>query len=175
MNSLTKPQVFRLLTAAKEHSVRAHLMLGVTYRFGLRASEVIRIKREDIRDARLTVNRLKGSNKTTQDIPSSANSLLDLSGLADYAAQFAFGVSIFGGSRQQFWSLMQELGKKAGIPADLAHPHILKHSIAMHTIESAGIHRVRTHLGHKSIASTGAYLVETDDVASAAIAKALEA
>lgn len=174
MNALTKPQVLELLKVAKAHSERSWLMILVAYRQGLRASEVVAIKREDIRDGRLTVARLKGSNRTTQDIPGSENPLLDLRRLSDFASLHQFGYPIFGGSRQQFWHLLQRLGKMAGIPADLAHPHILKHSVAMHTIESAGIHRVRTHLGHKSIASTGEYLKETDDVASSAIAKALE-
>lgn len=174
MNTFTKPQVLAILRAALADSERAWLMCAVAYRFGLRASEVVAIKREDIRDGRLTVSRLKGSNRTTQDIPASAEPLLDLTRLSDYASLFPFGTPIFGGSRQQFWSLMQRVGKSAGVPADLCHPHSWKHAIAMHTIESAGIHRVRTHLGHKSIASTGEYLKETDDVASSAIAKALE-
>jgi integrase len=43
----------------------------------------------------------------------------------------------------------------------------------MQTIPTAGIENVRAYLGHKSISSTGAYLKVDDDVASRAIAGAM--
>jgi site-specific recombinase XerD len=69
--------------------------------------------------------------------------------------------------------IMRRHCKTAGIAEHKAHPHILKHSIAMQTIQSAGIENVRAYLGHKSISSTGAYLKVDDDAASHAIAAAL--
>jgi site-specific recombinase XerD len=68
---------------------------------------------------------------------------------------------------------MQQHGKAARIPKHLRHPHVLKHSIAMQTIHSAGIENVRQHLGHKVISSTGEYLKVSDKQASIAIARAL--
>jgi site-specific recombinase XerD len=69
---------------------------------------------------------------------------------------------------------MRQHCNAAGIPAHLAHLHILKHSIAMQTIHSAGIENVRQHLGHKSIASTGAYLKVSDEAASKAVMDAIK-
>jgi integrase len=43
----------------------------------------------------------------------------------------------------------------------------------MHTIKTAGIENVRQYLGHRSMASTGAYLRVDDDAASKAIAAAM--
>jgi site-specific recombinase XerD len=57
--------------------------------------------------------------------------------------------------------------------AHKAHPHVLKHSIAMQTIEHAGIENVRQYLGHKSISSTGSYLKVTDAEAAASVQRAL--
>jgi site-specific recombinase XerD len=62
-------------------------------------------------------------------------------------------------SRKQFWRLMQRYGKRAGLPPKLCHPHILKHSICSQSIHTAGIENVRRHAGHKSLASTGFYLI----------------
>ena len=62
----------------------------------------------------------------------------------------------------------------AKIPARKRHPHILKHTIALQTIHSAGIENVRQYLGHKSMSSTGAYLKVTDSEASTAISHALK-
>ena len=69
---------------------------------------------------------------------------------------------------------MQRYAAEAGIPARKRHPHVLKHTIAMQTIHSAGIENVRQYLGHKSISSTGSYLKRTDAEAAIAIGDALK-
>jgi site-specific recombinase XerD len=76
---------------------------------------------------------------------------------------------IFPMTRIHFWRLVKKYSAEAGIPKHLGHPHILKHSIAMQSIKNAGIENVRRYLGHKSLASTGAYLVVDDQEASAAV------
>lgn len=48
--------------------------------------------------------------------------------------------------------------KLPGLPKAKAHPHAFKHPCALQLIDSAGIHRTQAWLGHKSMASTGAYL-----------------
>ena len=146
-------------------------MILVTFCHGLRASEVTALQRDDIRDGHITVARLKGSLRTTQALVRDPDPLLDeRDDLFDYVhgKQRLFPIS-----RVQFWRLMQRYAKEAGLPAHKRHPHVLKHSIAMQTIHSAGIENVRQHLGHKSMSSTGEYLKVTDQQASAAIADAL--
>ena len=66
--------------------------------------------------------------------------------------------------------MMQRAGTRAGIPIHKLHPHALKHSCAMESIDKIGIQRVRQYLGHKSIQSTGEYLKESDESASRAFA-----
>lgn len=76
--------------------------------------------------------------------------------------------------RKQVWRLIQKYGKQAGIAEHKLHPHALKHSIAMQTIQSAGIENVRVHLGHKSISSTGEYLKVSEADAGRAVRDALK-
>ena len=83
------------------------------------------------------------------------------------------GDRLFPMSRFGVYKLIKRAGKRAGIPEHKLFPHALKHSIAMQTIHSAGIENVRQWLGHKSIASTGAYLRVSDEEASRAIGSAL--
>ena len=94
--------------------------------------------------------------------------------LIAFAARANFGQPVVNLPGERFWQIMREHSKSAGIPAHLAHPHILKHSIVMQTIHSAGIENVRQHLEHKSISSTGAYLKISGEVAARAVMDALK-
>lgn len=149
-------------------------MILVAYSHGLRASEVVQLQTDAIRDGHISVRRLKGSLATTQPLITDADPLFN-----ERAGLFAFVDSLHGKqrlfriTRQHFWRLMQRYAKAAGIPERKRHPHVLKHTIAMQVIKPAGIENTRQYLGHKSMASTGAYLKVTDAEASAAIASAL--
>lgn len=150
-------------------------MILVAYWHGLRATEVVGFTKDAIQDGFLTIQRLKGSLRTVQPLVEHEESLLDeRKALTEYAQKSPLNQPVFNISRERFWQLMQKYSKAAGIPAHLAHPHILKHSIAMQSIHSAGIENVRQHLGHKSISSTGAYLKVSDADASKAVLGALK-
>jgi integrase/recombinase XerD len=175
MEALSKPELLALLAAARENSERDFLMILVAYSHGLRATEVVRMKRDAIEAGHITVSRLKGSLRTVQPLVENENPLLN-----ERAALFAFSASIpqkqrlFPVCRQHFWRLVQRYALAAGIPKRKRHPHILKHTIGMQAIHSAGIENVRQYLGHKSMASTGAYLKVSDAEASAAVGRALK-
>jgi type 1 fimbriae regulatory protein FimB len=170
MQHLTRNELLALLKAAKAESERDWLMILVAFHHGLRASEVTGIKRTAVRDGHITVQRLKGSLKTVQPLVSHDNPLLsEREALEQAVSGVPAKAKVFDLSRVQFWRLMQQHGKTAGIPAHKLHPHVLKHSRAMLAIQEAGIENVRQYLGHKSIASTGAYLRVNDEQASAAV------
>ncbi len=170
MFHLTKKQLSDLLTAARASSERDYLMILVGYLHGLRSSEVCELRSKDVQDGFLTVRRKKGSLKTTHALFEQ-----EREALTRLAAEKALtGERLFPITPRHFWYLMQQHGKTAGIPKHLAHCHILKHSIAMHTIAKAGIENVKTFLGHASIASTGFYLKTDDTTANAAICFALQ-
>jgi site-specific recombinase XerD len=82
---------------------------------------------------------------------------------------------LFKFSRFTFWRMVRKYVAASGIPAHLAHPHVLKHSIAMQLIDSAGIENTRQYLGHKNLSSTGAYLKVSDADAARAAGAALGA
>jgi len=151
-------------------------MTSTAYWHGLRATEVISLRARDIADGHITVVRLKGSLKTVQPLVSHADPLLsEAIPLADLANKLLANERLFPISRVQFWNLIQRYGEMAGIAKRKCHPHILKHSIAQHSIHAAGIENVRQYLGHKSLASTGAYLRRDDATASRAVMDALGA
>lgn len=175
MHALSMAELRALLGAAKAHRERDWLMILVAFHHGLRASEVIGFTADAVRDGHLTVQRLKGSMKTTQALVEHEDPLFDeRRALIDWARKSNPGEPVFPISRVQFWRCVQRYAKAAGIPAHKAHPHILKHTIAMQTIHGAGVENVRQHLGHKSLSSTGEYLKVNDEDASREVRKALK-
>lgn len=149
-------------------------MILVAFNHGLRASEITGFTAAAVRDGHLTVQRLKGSLKTTQPLIESDDPLLsEKDALQKFARRARLGRPVFNISRFQFWRIVKKHALSAGINAHLAHPHVLKHSVAKMSIRSAGIENVRQFLGHKSLASTGAYLRVSDDEAARAVRAAL--
>lgn len=149
-------------------------MILLAFCHGLRASEVVALKPDNFHDGQITVQRLKGSLKTTQPLHQDADPLFnEHKAVFDFTLKKPANQRLFKITRERFWQLLQEHGAAAGIPEHKRHPHVLKHSIAAQTIGSAGIENVRQHLGHKSMSSTGEYLKVTDEAASAAVRRAL--
>jgi len=178
VEALSKAELISLLGAARadrRHGERNWLMILVAYSHGLRATEVVRMQRDAIMDGHLTVARLKGSLRTVQPLVSDSEPLLDeRKGLSAFLDSVHGKQKLFPVTRQHFWRLVQRYARQAGIPERKRHPHVLKHTIGMQAIHSAGIENVRQYLGHKSMASTGAYLKVSDAEASAAVSAALK-
>ena len=174
MEHLTKNQLQAVLAEAKKASQRDWLMLVLGYVHGLRISEVCALTPGNFKSAgHLTVQRLKGSMRTTQPLIESENELLnEKAAIEAWIKAFSVRQRIFGIQRSMLSKLFEKYARLAGVPAHLRHFHVLKHSIAMHGIHT-GIENVRQYLGHKSISSTGIYLQVDDAQASEAVQSAL--
>lgn len=180
MDNLTREQIVEVLARAKASSERDWVLLLVSFWHGLRASEAVNLTPANFKGGRLVIQRLKGSEKTKQRLVENADPLLNERAAVEALlerhkklhAGNGDGQRLFEISRFAFYRLMQRYGRAAGLPSDLCHPHVLKHSIAKQTIHVAGIENVRAYLGHKSIASTGEYLKVSDEAACDAVASA---
>jgi integrase len=161
MKHLSKTQLKALIQATAD--VQAKLMVKVAYNHGLRCSEVVNLTGANIRDGFLSIQRLKGSNKTVQRFKSSSDPDFDeFTDLVALSKTLKAKDRLFPGwTRFDLGYQIRKACAKAGIPQHLAHPHALKHSTGMAMIQG-GIEFTRTYLGHKNIASTG-YYVNVDD------------
>lgn len=173
MQHLTQQQMTAVLDAAREEdsTLRLYCMILLGWRHGLRASEVCSLRAADIDLAGgyLTVQRLKGSLRTTQqlfpDEKIALTALLQGKAPGDYLFPGRFAGRHV--SRRTFYGQFQAVCQAVGLPVHLRHPHVLKHTAGM-TVIKAGIEYCRQYLGHKSVASTGAYLRVSDEAASRA-------
>ncbi len=172
MRYLTKDELTRLFTVARKDSPRNHAILLAGYWHGMRASEIVGkngLRGSDIKDGEITVKRLKGSLKTVHPLIAHADPLFDEKTILEALAKDNPGV-LFPIHRTTFWRFFQGYQEAAGIKQAQAHPHILKHSIAMHS-RKAGIEMVQTYIGHKNINNTRIYWTISDEEAATAVAQ----
>ena len=183
---LTPDELLAVLKAAKARSARDWAMVLLTYRHGLRASEVCNLKLTDVdlKASSISIRRLKGSLHTVQPLyQHRGQPLLDEVGAlrawrrerrAD-GSDFLF-TSQKGGrlDRTQFFRIFRACAEAAGLPSEKRHPHVLKHTLASHLVAAnVNLALVRQCLGHKTIGSTMQYVGVSDGQAAEAAQKAM--
>ena len=179
--ALEKEEVLRLLEAAKQHGPRAHAMVLLAIRHGLRASEVtgLRVEHINVKEGWIRVERLKGSLTTVQTLERHPGQpLLDevrvlsrwLRERRDDGSGVLF-VSSHGGqmNRSTFARLWRRLAEAAGLPPAKWHPHVAKYTTGTLLARSgSSAFLIRQRLGHQSISSSQVYCTVSDRDASAA-------
>jgi integrase len=157
---LTQDELKRLLKAIDSKRDKAILLLAYTY--GLRASEVGMLKRDDVDFERLKirVTRLKNSISSEYPLRTEVAKALKtyLRTRTDSSPILFMSKRKLPISQQMLDVLMKRYATLAKIPKDKRHFHCLKHSIATHMLEATGdIMFVKDWLGHKNIQNTLVY------------------
>ena len=144
--------------------IRDKAMLELLYATGLRVSELISIKLEDVN---LTLNYIlcKDSNKERViPIENAAKSALEnyiKKARPDMCKDSNLLFTNLKGekmTRQGFWKLIKFYAGKAGIDKDIT-PHMIRHSFASHLVNNgADLKAVQEMLGHSDISTTQIYL-----------------
>ena len=172
-SALTVEEVEKLLNAANVavwEGVRDRAMLELLYASGLRVSELIGLKREDINleEGFIVVRSGKGGkDRLTLMGESSKQWLVKYLEFAldrlQTSPYFFITRRNKPFSRQGVWLKLKEYAVKAGITKEV-YPHILRHSFATHMLEGgADLRAIQTLLGHSSITTTEIYThVRTD-------------
>jgi integrase/recombinase XerD len=144
-------------------AARDHAMLEVFYAAGLRVSEIIGVKLEDLKlDLGYVLVRGKGDKERIVPLGKSAQDALT-EYIKHYRPILAKGTTplLFVGrgvrklTRQRVWQMVR--GASAGAGRN-ASPHMLRHSCATHMVENgADLRTVQTILGHADISTTQVY------------------
>lgn len=145
--------------------IRDKAMLEMLYATGIRVSELIHLKTQDVnlmmgyitcRDEKERIVPFGGpAKKALEQYLWSARAAL-MHGRDDDV----LFVNCSGGpmSRQGFWKILKSYAKSAGITADIT-PHTLRHSFATHLLQNgADLKSVQEMMGHADISTTQMYL-----------------
>lgn len=176
----TKRQMPRILTAAQVESAFAHIpvrsltglrhraMLECLYRTGLRASEAVDLREEDvdffnglllIRHAKRDKSRNVPFGGRLQDWLLAYRARRDKErgekGQPEWFFCSSNGVPL---SRCSLWRAWRQCADAAGLP-DWASLHTLRHTHATELVEAGfGLQEIQDRLGHSDISTTGIYL-----------------
>jgi len=163
---LTEAEMHRFLEAARHgrHGVRDYLLMLMTYRHGLRVSEVVdlRLKDLDLATGRLYVRRKKGSLSTQQPLEGNEVRALrawlrEREQRGDARSSYLFLSERGPMTRQAVNYLAKEIGQRAKLRFHV-HPHMLRHSTGYYLANRGYDTRlVQDYLGHKNIMHTVRY------------------
>ncbi len=166
---ISVPEINTLLNAGdkrKPRDLRNIAMMEVMYGAGLRVSELIFLKLQDINlDAGILRVMGKGSKERIVPIGTQAKKLTSQwlgtarpILLKNIPSEYLF-IARAGKpmTRQAFWKIIKKQALLAGLPQKIT-PHTLRHSFATHLLEGgADLRSVQTMLGHSDISTTQIY------------------
>ena len=146
--------------------IRDRAMLELLYATGMRVSELISLKQNDLN---LMMNYVickdegrervipfgNNAKQTLERYLLGSRSIL----LHGQESEFLFvNCSGHSMSRQGFWKLIKQYAARAGIETDIT-PHTLRHSFAAHLVQNgADLRSVQQMMGHSDIATTQMYV-----------------
>ncbi len=168
-NYLTVEEVDSLLgfEVKSKSDYRNKAMIELMYASGIRVSEIINLKMNDLNMLHFTIKvHGKGSKDRIVMFGDYAKESIE-EYLNVYRDQFLRGKSseyVFVNiharpiSRQSFWKIIKGIAKKQGLHSEGISPHVLRHSFATHLVENgANLRVVQELLGHSDISTTQKY------------------
>lgn len=167
--SLSEQDVECLLNAPETVHVLGHrdrTMLEILYATGLRVSELVGLRLEQV-SFRQGVVRITGKGNKERLVPVGEEAMTWLQEyfektrpqlLKERRCEFLFVTQRAEGmTRQAFWHIIKRHSKQAGITKDLS-PHTLRHAFATHLLNhGADLRVVQLLLGHSDLSTTQIY------------------
>lgn len=171
---LTEEEVFSLLDIklVDNYSYRNKAMIELMYATGLRVSELINLKLQDI-DLINEVVRVFGKGSKERIVPLGEIAVISLKEyiskyrplmLKQYNNDYLF-LNNHGNNmtRQGFFKIIKSIAKEKGIKSEIS-PHTIRHSFASHLLKyGADLRTIQELLGHSDISTTQVYTHITNE------------
>ena len=164
----------------REPNARNHAMLRLLYHAGLRVSEVVNLKWENVRgtDKGAVLDIVLGKGGKTRHVLISQDMHRELLGLNGQVGCDRYVFQSRKGKAgtlpmlpRQVDKIVLEAARRAGIPGNVS-AHWLRHSHATHSLKNGARHEVlQNTLGHKSITTTMRYVHLNPDESSSQFIK----
>ncbi len=155
-NILTKSEISKLIHSAD--NLKSKLIISMLYSSGMRVSEVVNLKRQDLD--------LENSEGTIKNGKGSKDRLFMINkdlceGLTKYLEKYRENIYLFSKEKplttRNIQKIINKTSKKAGIKKRVT-PHTLRHSFATHLLESGtDIRVIQVLLGHENLQTTQIY------------------
>jgi len=149
--------------------LRDEAMIELLYGAGLRVSELVSLPLSAI-DRRAGLLRVVGKGQRERVVPMGGEATASLDRYLQEARPALLGerpdksracfLTRRGGpmTRQNFFTLLRKLARKAGIDQDRVSPHVLRHAFATDLLEGgADLRAIQAMLGHSDLATTQVY------------------
>jgi integrase/recombinase XerD len=168
---LTQHEIKRLYqaTANSLYGIRDRAILALYYGCGLRSSEGLHLKTEDIDWRRRCLHVIAGKGNKDRVVPISCKALEDLREYNSHRKSFSNVDTAFfllsvqtknkaAMSGQNLLARIKKLAEAAEIKKEVT-VHSLRHSIATHLLQQGmSLDHIRQFLGHSSLETTGKYV-----------------
>ena len=160
---LSQEEVSKLIDGA---NLQSRAILMTLYSIGVRRSELVRLRVQDIDSERMILHIRKGKGGKDRDLPLSAKLLETLREYWRWKRPRVYLFPSSAGHRgveqpisdHSVWYACAEAARHAGLKKRVA-PHMLRHSFATHLLENgADLPTIQVLLGHADLEATSIYL-----------------
>jgi integrase/recombinase XerD len=166
MNELQTEQLLSGVPENAVHSLRNRALLELLYASGLRVSELVNARLENL-DLERGMIRVTGKGNKTRLVPMGSKACAAigtyLQGERPAMVAKKTGSEIFLSARGtrlttvRIWQIVKEIAKLAGMSVNV-YPHLLRHSFATHLLSNgADLRIIQEMLGHADISTTQIY------------------
>lgn len=147
---IDKNAISEMLEHAKCHKMRNYIILLILWKTGIRASELINIKKIDIKKDCIEIRQGKGKKDRIVPLADDLSNILAL-----YVDSIGKNDFLFSLKRRQIQNIVHTYQ-----PDDInVHPHTLRHSFAVYCLKNGlNIRSLQKILGHGALNTTAVYL-----------------
>jgi len=146
---ISKEEISNILDKAKKDRYRNYILLLCLWRTGMRVSEVVSFRKNQIQDNSIIVRGGKGGKDRVIPLESELSNLLGL-----FTDRMTGRDKVFSLSERQVRNIVYKYSDGIDV-----HPHTFRHSFAVHCLKNGmNLRTLQKILGHSSLTTTQVYL-----------------